>query len=846
MTFLEKSAKPLVSGETKEKYPELLAPAGNFASLEAAIAYGADAVYLGATKFSARKQAGNFNEHELIKAVELAHDHGLFVYLALNTLIHDDEMSGALEQAERAAVAGVDALILQDTGLAAQLRKGLPDLPIHASTQMSISDQAGLVQASLLGFSRVILARELQLNEVMKLNRDATDLGLETEVFLHGALCMSMSGQCLLSSLNGGRSGNRGACAQPCRLPWKRAGWPTNADTNAEKSFPWLSPCDQAYIEGLPDLIHSGVAALKIEGRMRRADYVGQVVAVYRQLIDLDRKGMCLSAEEADLARQRLLVAYNRGGRFTQRMLTGHMGKDFLAGPDSGHAGLLIGSVMECQTATGRMLVKPFRRTGLMPARGDILAVRDLSQPDHDDGGSYSAPIGKIHDSVAGWLIQGFHPDVMRLIKPGHAVYLMSSGQAEALAREATPSRTQLAITMSTTIEGSTIQLEGQVMNGPLAGMKTTVQTNCEAVAPLLSERLHEQLAKTGGTSFRVVSLMTPDKVSLRIAGVNRLRRDLLEKIRQNIREATHNAIPRHTPVIGFPKTNIPQTAQTFDGTVTAYFHMLPADPDQLPCGADLYLLPILSLAADKASVWIGSLHKAEPQARVMAVIPPSRFGRLSQLLPSLLEQSLSSGVDGYVSNHGRQAFDTLVPFQPQAVRSLNWLIDSTANCFNEDSLNGWLRDGADMVCLSPELTDEARQKLLEKLTNRQNIAASRPAVEVPVYGRMTVMRNAYCPIGCNQPACRRCVQEQRPVDADPGRLYAMTDRRGYTFPLLTHPLVCQSELLQHDHLSQISAFVRLYQQYSAHTALFARFSFLEETQQERRELIRHLREQLS
>jgi len=257
--------------------PELLAPAGSPEALDAAIAAGADAVYLGGSRFNARMGAHNFDPQELREAVSHAHRMGTRVYLTLNTLTWDRELSDTLRAAYDAAVAGVDALIIADLGAAALIRRALPALPLHASTQLSGHNAAIGQMLAPLGFSRFVIARESRLDDLAAAVRNSP---LEVEVFIHGALCVSHSGQCLFSSVVGGRSGNRGECAQPCRLPY------TSPDARGRgENYP-LSLKDLSLAAHVPALMDAGVSSLKIEGRMKSPAYVGGVVSVWRRLLD--------------------------------------------------------------------------------------------------------------------------------------------------------------------------------------------------------------------------------------------------------------------------------------------------------------------------------------------------------------------------------------------------------------------------------------------------------------------------------------------------------------------------------------------------------------------------------
>ncbi len=289
-----------MNGQTRKK-PELLCPAGSALALDAAIEGGADAVYLGGTAMNARIHAGNFTPEALREAVKKAHAYGVKIYLTLNTLVTDYELPAFLEAAYDAASAGVDALIVADAGGAMAIRRTIPGLELHASTQMSghNGEMAKLLQS--LGFSRMVAAREISEENLKLLLQNSP---IETELFVHGALCVCHSGQCLFSSMVGGRSGNRGECAQPCRLPYGKGEYP-------------LSLKDLSLANHIPKLIALGVASLKIEGRMKSPEYVRDVTAVFRRLLDENR-----AANAGEM--QILTDAFSREG-FTDGYFTGNL-----------------------------------------------------------------------------------------------------------------------------------------------------------------------------------------------------------------------------------------------------------------------------------------------------------------------------------------------------------------------------------------------------------------------------------------------------------------------------------------------------------------------------------------
>lgn len=282
---------------------EILAPAGSYEAAVAAVHSGADALYLGQKQFSARANAANFSPQELARTVELCNRSGVKVYQAVNTLVFDREFSALRDCVKTAAGLGVDALIIQDLGAADRIKQWVPEMKLHASTQMSITSADGALFARSLGFERVVLAREMSLKEIREV---AQAVDMELEVFVHGALCMCVSGQCYLSAMLGSRSANRGNCAQPCRLPFS---------TDGKEGYA-LSLKDLSALESLSALAEAGVTSFKIEGRMKRPEYVGAAVAAVRQK---------LAGEEPDT--ERLRKVFSRSG-FTNGYLTEHRNKN--------------------------------------------------------------------------------------------------------------------------------------------------------------------------------------------------------------------------------------------------------------------------------------------------------------------------------------------------------------------------------------------------------------------------------------------------------------------------------------------------------------------------------------
>lgn len=337
-----------------KRLPEILAPAGSFEIMKQAYQAGADAVYLGGQAFGARAYASNLTEAELIQGIEYAGLHGKKLYLTTNTLVKESEIEALYRFLKTPYEAGLHAVIVQDMGAVSMIREAYPDMEIHASTQMSITTPEACQLLAQAGVCRVVPARELSMDELRKLKENSDT---EIEVFVHGALCYSFSGRCLMSSLIGGRSGNRGRCAQPCRQLYK-------SRFGSDRYL--LSPKDLCALENVPQLIEAGVDSFKIEGRMKRAEYVISAVQAYRQAVDAyaDRKTF-----DTDRAKHELADIFNRGG-FTEGYFHMHNGKDMMCMERNNHNGILIGTIQIIRDGTITVQLEQNLNSG------DILEIR--------------------------------------------------------------------------------------------------------------------------------------------------------------------------------------------------------------------------------------------------------------------------------------------------------------------------------------------------------------------------------------------------------------------------------------------------------------------------------------
>lgn len=322
------------------KKVELLAPAGTMDALKAAVQNGCDAVYVGGTMFGARAFAGNFNDEEMSEAIAYVHTYGVKLYVTMNTLIYEDEIDDAFAYAKFLYEAGVDALIIQDLGLFDRLRIQLPDLELHASTQMHVHNVEGIRFLKEKGAHRVVLPRETSVEEISEFIKEP----IEFEVFVHGALCISYSGQCYMSEALFQRSGNRGQCAQACRMKYRLIKQHNNQDEIISCDGEYLlSPKDLNTLKNIPELIEAGISSFKIEGRMKRPEYVAQVVAYYRQAIDAYYANKKFIVDES--INRNLELIFHR--QFTLGHLFHQSGKDLMNSYRPNHMGIVIGKVVK-------------------------------------------------------------------------------------------------------------------------------------------------------------------------------------------------------------------------------------------------------------------------------------------------------------------------------------------------------------------------------------------------------------------------------------------------------------------------------------------------------------------
>ena len=535
--------------------PELLAPAGNWDCARAAVAAGANAIYFGLPKFNARLRADNFIDADLPELMEYLHRYGLRGYLTMNTLVFTSELAAAEAQLRTIAAAGVDAIIVQDLGLAQLARAVAPEVEIHASTQMTLTSAEGLAFVeSIVPLSRAILARELSVKEIHRFQSSPLASQTPLEVFVHGALCVAYSGQCLTSEALGQRSANRGECAQACRMPYEIVVDGETRDLGEVRYL--LSPQDLAAVDLIPDLLRAGVRSFKIEGRLKSAEYVAAVTRVYRKAIDACSGGPNTPdapspVTEAD--RYALEMTFSRG--LSSGWLAGENHPYLTHGRYGKKRGPLLGTIV----ASGPGWIKLGATTGVPIAPGDGVVFDAGENRDLEQG----ARIWKIEDGI---LV--FHRTYSGInferIKAGHTLYKTSDPKLESEIRRfwqnARPVEKKQALHLTVTGSPGTpltlvaaSQTHGSLQ--PLAAVTSPDPLQPAAKHPLTTETLAAQLGRLGDSSYELATLdnQLEGGCHLALSALNQLRRDLVAMLTSAERKAWSAGSNRQTSPVESP-----------------------------------------------------------------------------------------------------------------------------------------------------------------------------------------------------------------------------------------------------------------------------------------------------
>jgi len=764
----------------KPERPELLAPAGGMEALIAAVENGADAVYLGARAFSARGYASNFSEEELEKAIDYAHLRGVKIYVTVNTLLKEGEMENALMLLSRLREIGVDAIIIQDLGLISLSGKYLPDLPLHASTQMTLHNSEGVKFAKELGIERIVLSREVSLEEIKKIKERSA---AEIEVFIHGALCISYSGQCLLSSLIGGRSGNRGYCAQPCRKKYRLYCEGNQVKTGGSYL---LSPKDLNTTSGLGALIEAGIESFKIEGRMKRPEYVAGVVRIYRRLIDRylkDPAGYSVSEEEQETLTQ----LFNRG--FTTGYFFGNPRGKLMSRENPHNRGIPAGTVISYDRRTKRLRVKLSNSLRL----GDGIMVENAETRPEDKGKIISSMYtqkGPVYSAEKGEIIE--IPFDSRA-PSGSTVYrthdkkLMDSLKKES---EFGAMRPKLPVSLTATITpGKPARLEVKDRDSNTVTVESEYTVEKAEKSPTSRAQIEKQLTKLGNTLFEAdeISLNIKEDIFIPVGQLNDLRTKAISQL-ENLRilkwKREHAGNLQFSPGRGklqklSEKPLLSVSVYSLEGLEAA----LAGGADYIYFGEGLFRKPE-EIGREKGSGKEETSLKSPDSIFERAVLKTRAASRKIYFnTPKIVKDSEMEYVEetlSRVSNYGANGVlvSNLGTFNLAKEKGIPCIADSPLNTYNSYTLSMLLQNGTKMAVISPELT-------LEELKE----VASYGPVECIVHGRLELMVSEHCLTGglfgkggqCNTP----CASGN----------FKLVDEKNYEFPLLMDSQ-CRTHLL--------------------------------------------------
>lgn len=742
---------------------ELLAPAGSREAFTAALECGADAIYLGGQQFGARQYAPNFSRDELAQSIRQAHLLGVKVYVTVNTLVDEAELTELRSYLGYLYEVGADAAILQDIGVARVARRIVPRLPIHASTQMTVYDLAAADSLTDYGFSRVILARELSMAEIAAICRKAR---CEIETFIHGALCICYSGQCLMSSLIGGRSGNRGRCAQPCRLPYSlldKSGRNWLSEQGIGEYL--LSPKDFQTIEVLPDFIKAGVASLKIEGRMKRAEYVAVVVDAYRRGLDralADPGDYQVPPEDL----RDLEQIFNRG--FTTGHLYGKNGREMMSDRRPNNRGVLVGRASQYLSRERRLVL----RLEAPLAVGDIVEawVKVGGRVNLEVTSLYSGGV-EITTAEAG---QEVSLPCAEYVKPGDRVFKTFDARLTEKARGwfAKPhARRRVPVSMHAfAATGEELRIEVVDRDGH-KGMALTQNVGQAARnRPLTKDSLETQCAKLGNTPFLLegFSAQLSDAVMLPISEINDARRRAIEELEQ-ARLAAYLRPPL-SPV----EEPGPQASRRSPEPRQLLALAVNVDTKEQAAAALAGGTDWLIVSGERFQ---GSLYERADYAELLSMAR-NRGAKVIFNLPRIIRDSRFEEVARRLTWFSELQPDAVGVANLSALAQLGNYpqlkihADYPLHFYNSEALAYVREAGAASATLSPELTLQQVQAL-----GQQAILP----LECLVHGRITLMVSEFCVIG----AYLGCAGRQPGGVCRPGG-FALRDRKGESFPVAT------------------------------------------------------------
>lgn len=727
---------------------ELLAPVGSFDALKAAVQNGANAVYLGGKDFSARASANNFDREELIEAVKYAHIRDVRVFVTTNTLIKQNEIEDFVEYAKFLYDIDVDALIMQDIGVAMLIHDLLPDFELHASTQMVAHSLEDVQYLESVGFKRVVLARELTVDEIKYI---CDNTNVDIEVFVHGALCVCYSGGCLMSSMIGNRSGNRGRCAQPCRQKYTMIDISTGEEIHSNGEY-LLSTKDLNTIEDVDKIIETGVLSLKIEGRMKKPEYVATVINSYRNAIDEYQatKKVNISTETME----DLYTIFNR--KFTKGLILGEVGEDVMNSNVPNNQGLYVGKVVDYNKKAKRLKIK---LEGTLK-KGDGINL---------GGGTIGRIIKGKEIAQIGYKGETIELDFIGEARKNQPVFKTSDTNLIDKAQKTYTQDKEFAknlIDAEITIKlGEYPELKLIDKNNNSVTVKGDKLVEKALKVALGEEKIETQIKKLGNTPYELDDLkINLDKgVSMPISLINQMRREaieLLDEARIPVKgRAYKDSKIKYSPKKYAKDTNSNSKIRVKINNIEALKSIINLDIDMI------YYEDVATLEQAMAMATANNKKLIYSAPRIVRNKEYKRLEKSNEYCKENVQISALGQVKYYKENSENVSFD----------------VDYYLNPFNSETINHYKKEGATTVCISQELNIH-EIKETTKYTDME--------IETVAYGYIPMMLSEYCPMGV---VARSCKKDKRCATCKESK-YVLRDFKGEEYRI-SQDLFCRSTI---------------------------------------------------
>ena len=727
---------------------ELLAPVGSFDALKAAVQNGANAVYLGGKDFSARASANNFDREELIEAVKYAHIRDVRVFVTTNTLIKQDEIEDFVEYAKFLYDIDVDALIMQDIGVAMLIHELLPDFELHASTQMVAHSLEDVQYLESIGFKRVVLARELTVDEIKYI---CDNTNVDIEIFVHGALCVCYSGGCLMSSMIGNRSGNRGRCAQPCRQKYTMIDISTGEEIHSNGEY-LLSTKDLNTIEDVDKIIETGVLSLKIEGRMKKPEYVATVINSYRNAIDEYQatKKVNISTETME----DLYTIFNR--KFTKGLILGEVGEDVMNSNVPNNQGLYVGKVVDYNKKSKRLKIK---LEGTLK-KGDGINL---------GGGTIGRIIKGKEIAQIGYKGETIELDFIGEARKNQPVFKTSDTNLI--------DKAQKTYTQDKEFAKSLIDAEITIKLGEYPELKLIDKNNNSVTVKgdklvekalkvaLGEEKIETQIKKLGNTPYELEDLKInlDEGVSMPISLINQMRREaieLLDEARIPVKDRAYkDSKIKYSPKKYAKDTNSNSKIRVKINNIEALKSIINLDVDMI------YYEDVATLEQAMAMATANNKKLIYSAPRIVRNKEYKRLEKSNEYCKENVQISALGQVKYYKENSENVSFD----------------VDYYLNPFNSETINHYKKEGATTVCISQELNIH-EIKETTKYTDME--------IETVAYGYIPMMLSEYCPMGV---VARSCKKDKRCATCKESK-YVLRDFKGEEYRI-SQDLFCRSTI---------------------------------------------------